>query len=111
MGVLLGKLGSIKEKHTVVKHENSKGMVVYEDFNFSADIYFTFYQIVQYGKEDISIVVSLLEAVNKISHIAVEENLQVLKEFSQYIYDISIDNFTHKFDRELIKKSKYKINI
>ncbi len=111
LGVLLGKLGSIKEKHTVVKHENSKGMVVYEDFNFSADIYFTFYQIVHYGKEDISIVVSLLEAVNKISHIAVEENLQVLKEFSQYIYDISIDNFTHKFDRELIKKSKYKINI
>lgn len=111
LGVLLGKLSSIKENHTVVKHENSKGIVVYEDFNFSEDLYFTFYQIVHYGKEDISIVVSLLETVNKISHIAAEENLEALKEFSQYIYDISIDKFTHKFDKELLKKSKYKINI
>lgn len=111
LGVLLGKLSSIKENHTVVKHENSKGIVVYEDFNFSEDLYFTFYQIVHYGKEDISIVVSLLETVNKISHIAAEENLEALKEFSQYIYDISIDEFTHKFDKELLKKSKYKINI
>ena len=111
LGVLLGKLSSIKENHTVVKNENSKGIVVYEDFNFSEDLYFTIYQIVHYGKEDISIVISLLETVNKISHIAVEENLETLKEFSQYIYDISIDKFTHRFDKELLKKSKYKINI
>lgn len=112
LGVLLGKLSKIKENFTVISHDDCKGIVVYEDFDFETDLYFTFYQIVNYGKTDISVVVSLLETVNKISHITDEEkNLAILKEFSDYIFQVSEENFHHKLDLNLIKKSRYSIEV
>lgn len=111
LGVLLGKLSEIKENYTVIQDENSKGVVIYEDFNFSEDLYFTFYQIVHYGKEDISVVVSLFQTLNRISNVSSEKNLKALRDFSDYVYDISISNFNHKFDQDLIRKSRYSIDI
>ncbi len=112
LGVLLGKLSKIKENYTVIRNDKCKGILVYEDFDFKKDLYFTFYQLVNYGKADISVVVSLLETVNKISDITEEEkNLKILEEFSDYIYHISKENFSHKFDLDLIKKSRYSIQI
>lgn len=111
LAVLLGKLSGIKDNYTVIKHENSEGIVIYEDFNFEEDLYFTFYQLVHYGKEDISVVISILGALNKIAAISEKENYKILEEFSDYVYDVSIDNFEHKFDRDLIKKARYSIEI
>ena len=111
LGVLLSKLSEIKENYTVIQEKNSKGVVIYEDFNFSEDLYFTFYQIVHYGKEDISVVVTLLQTLNRISNIASGNNLKVLRDFSDYVYDVSIENFNHKFDIELINKSRYSIEV
>nr|WP_300004851.1 DUF2254 domain-containing protein [Tissierella sp.] len=111
LGVLLGKLSEIKENYTAIREEDSKGVVIYEDFNFAEDLYFTFYQVVHYGKEDVSVVVSLLQTLNRIGNIASENNLEILRDFSNYVYDISIDNFKHKFDIDLINRSRYSIDV
>lgn len=111
LGVLVGKLSSIEDSYTVIEEEDFKGIIVYEDFEFSDELYLTFYQIVNYGKKDISVVVAIFEALNRIGSIAKEKNLETLKEFSDYVYDASIDNFSHSFDRKLIKKYRYSIEI
>ncbi|MGO1470108.1 MAG: DUF2254 domain-containing protein [Tissierella sp.] len=111
LSVLLGKLSRIKDNYTVIKHEGSKGILIYEDFNFREDLYFTFYQIVYYGKKDISVLIAIFEALNKIGLVSQKENLEILKEFSDYVYDVSIGNFDHKFDQDLIEKSRYRIEI
>ena len=111
LGVLLGKLSRISGSYTVIRDEESEGVVIYEDFNFSEDLYFTFYQIAHYGKEDVSVVVSLLRAINRISNISDRENIKILKEFSDYVYDISKDNFSHRLDMDLLRKARYSIDI
>ena len=106
LGVLLGKLGEIEDRFTIVKEENSKSKIVFEDFYFSEDLYFTFYQIIHYGKEDISIVLAILNALRTIKISSSSKNYDIIKEFADYIYYTSINNFSHKFDIEMIKKTQ-----
>lgn len=106
LGVLLGKLGEIKGRYTVIKDENSKSQIVYEDFHFREDLYFAFYQIVHYGKKDISVVLALLNALKIISMSASSEKVAEIKDFGDYVYQNSINNFSHMFDIEMIKKAQ-----
>lgn len=109
LGVLLGKLGEIDGKYTVIKEENSKGEIIYEDFNFKEDIYYSFYQILQYGKKDISVLLALFDALIGISLNVKDNRLRIIREFKEYIYDSSIENFKHKFDIELLEEKMDKI--
>ncbi len=109
IAVLLSKLGEIQGKYTVIKEESSKGIVIYEDFNFKEDIYSSFYQIVSYAKNDISVVEALFDALNGISFSVEGINLNIVREFGDYVYTSSIENFTHKYDIELLEKKKSRI--
>ena len=105
LGVLLSELGEIKGRYTVIEAENSKSQIIYEDFNFSEDLYATFHQIVHYGKKDISVVLAIFNALNTISISASSEKADVIKDFRDYVYQNSIDNFSHQFDIEILKKA------
>ena len=105
IAVLLSKLGEIQGKYTVIKEESSKGIVIY----FKEDIYSSFYQIVSYAKNDISVVEALFDALNGISFSVEGINLNIVREFGDYVYTSSIENFTHKYDIELLEKKKSRI--
>lgn len=102
LGVLLSRLGEIKGKYVVITKDNSKSEIIYQDFNFNEDLYFTFYQIVHYGKHDISIVLALLNALKTIKLSSSIDKKVAIDEFTDYIYINSIDNFTHKLDIEIL---------
>ena len=106
LGVLLSKLSEIPGRYTVIKDEDSQAEVVYEDFHFKEDLYFTFYQIVHYGKEDISIVLAIFNALKTISLSASKEKQNAIKGFSDYLYENSISNFSHQFDLEFLNKAR-----
>ncbi len=106
IGVLLSKLGEIKGRYTVIKDENSKSEVVYEDFHFKEDLYFSFYQIVHYGKQDISVILAIFNALKTISRSSSSEKISIIKEFGDYIYDNSINNFSHKLDIDILVKAR-----
>lgn len=106
LGVLFSKLGEIKGRYTVIKNEGSLAEVIYQDFNFKDDLYFTFYQIVHYGKEDISVMLALLNALQVISRSSTDDKREDIEEFADYIYQNSISNFTHKLDLEIFQKAK-----
>lgn len=109
LGVLLGRLGEIEGKYTVIKEKSSKGVVIYEDFNFKEDIYFSFHQIIHYGKKDIFVILALFEALRGISLTVEGKKLNIIREFKEYIYENTIDNFKHKFDIELLEDIKNSI--
>ena len=108
IGVLLSKLGEIEGKYTVIKEEGSKAVVIYEDFNFKEDIYLSFYQILHYGKEDISVIAAMFDALKGMSLSVEGKNLNTIREFKDYIYTSRKDNFHHKFDREFLEMKKDK---
>lgn len=109
LGVLLSKLGEIEGDYTVVKEEDSKAVAIYEDFNFKEDIYLTFYQILHYGKGDISVVAALYDALEGMSLCVEGKSLNIIKQFKDYIYETSKDNFQHKFDLEFLERKRNKI--
>ena len=109
LGVLLSKLGEIEGDYTVVKEEDSKAQAIYEDFNFKEDIYLSFYQILHYGKADISVVAALYDALEGMSLCVEGKSLNIIRQFKDYIYETSKDNFQHKFDIEFLEKKRNKI--
>lgn len=102
LGVLLSRLGEITGKYIMIKKDNSKSKIIYQDFNFNEDLYFTFYQIVNYGKHDISIVLAILNALKTINLSSSADKKPAIEEFSQYIYTNSIHNFTHPLDLNIL---------
>lgn len=109
LGVILSNISEIEDRYTLIKDEESKSQIIYEEFHFEEDLYFTFYQVVHYGKEDISIVVAIFNALKTINRSSSPEKEITIKEFADYVYQSSINNFSHKFDLEMIKKAKSSI--
>ena len=109
LGVLLSKLSEIRGKHTIIKDKNSRSIIIYQDFHFREDLYFTFYQVIHYGKEDISIVLAIFNALKTIKRSSSSEKINGIREFADYVYQNSISNFTHKFDIEMLNKAKESI--
>lgn len=106
LGVLLSKLSEIKGRYTIIKDESSKSQVIYEDFHFREDLYLTFYQIVHYGNEDISVILAIFNALKIISRSASDEKTSIIKEFSNYVYNSCINNFNLKLDIKMLKDAK-----
>jgi len=104
LGVLLSKLAGIDGQYTIIQLNESKAKIIYESLDFGKDIYYTFHQIVHYGKGDISIVLSLFEALEIIGRKASLHNWIAVKEFAEYIYFNCISEYSHKMDIDLIKE-------
>ena len=87
LGVILGRIGESEGKYSSIQFEDCKGRLIYEDFNFEKDLYDTFYQIIHYGKSDLSIVLALFEGLKIIMHNCSEQSLRGTKKFAEYIFD------------------------
>jgi len=106
LGVLLGKLAGIDGHCTLIQSDESKAAIIYESLDFRKDIYYTFHQIIHYGKADISVILSLFEALEIIGRKASLCNQSVVKEFAEYVYSICISKYDHRMDTDLIKEKK-----
>ncbi len=109
LGVLLSKLAGIDGKYTIIQSNDSNAEIIYKGLDFSKDLYYTYYQIIHYGKADISIILSLFEALEIINGKASINNKIVVKEFAEYVYSICISEYEHKIDVDLIKEKRNRI--
>ena len=109
LGVLLAKISDLDGELICIKEDDSKSKIIYKDIDFKHDMYFTFYQIVHYGREDISVIISLFEALEIIARKTILKNIDVVKEFSNYVYDIAIENFENKLDIQILLDKNNKI--
>ena len=103
LGVLLSMMSEESTNVCKRKSEEYNGEIIYPYFNFKEDIYNTFYQIVIYGGEDISVVMAVLKALKNITYYAKGENLEAVEVIKKYGYDKTFDNFKNEMDREKIK--------
>lgn len=109
LGVLLSKIGEIDGEYTIIRREYSKSEVIYKNFNFADDLYYTFYQIVHYGQQDVSVVLAILKALKNIKYASSVNKTVTINKFANYVYENSVDNFTHELDRENLKRVKTSI--
>lgn len=109
LGVLVGKLSESNGGEICIAVDDSSSKIIYKDMDLKKDIYYTFYQIVHYGKEDISVVLALFEALNIVVRKTNFKNINIVKEFSNYIFDSTIESFRNKIDIEILREKNYEI--
>lgn len=87
LGVLLGKLADL-EKGYLARESDKKSAAIYtEIIDFEKEIYFTFYQLVHYGRSDVSVMISMLKSLRFVMEKASSENRSVILNFLDYIWE------------------------
>lgn len=59
--------------------------------------------------KDILVVLAIFNALKTISRNTSSEKVGVIKDFGDYVFENSINKFTHKFDIEMIKRAQEEI--
>ena len=109
LGVILGKISDFEKGYLVFKDDEKEGIAIFEAIDFSKELYFTFYQMIYYGKGDISVVLSILKSLRFIMEKATKENRVITLNFVNYIMDKIEPNLKKGVDYEMIKREREEI--
>lgn len=109
LGVLLGKLADMKKGYLLLESDQQKAAVYLESIDFEKALYFTFYQIVHYGKSDVSVMISLLKALRFAMEKASGENRQVILDFLDYVWKKIDPQLLIGYDLEMLQQEKTEI--
>lgn len=74
INTLLGKLSEIYGNYTIVTSKDKNIKITFEDFNLESDLYHIFYQIIHYGKEDLSVVIAIFETLKTVLRVSHASN-------------------------------------
>ncbi len=109
LGVLLAELSGISNKYVEITKEDNSNKIIFPYFDFSHDLYETFYQIITYGKDDISIVLSIYKALENIIRSASDYNTTIVKEFAHYLESKTVHLYESPTDKNILKNARDKV--
>jgi len=110
IGVLIGMIANIANGYLITEDkEKGRQSVAFKLIDFNNIIYFTFYQIAHYGKEDISVMLSLVKALGYISEKASPENREAVLQFLDYLWDKMAPELKTGYDNEILERERNKI--
>lgn len=85
------------------------GCVFYDFNNFSKDLYESYWQLIHYMKTDISGVVALFDSLLTVAYAAHPKKLSYIKDYSNYLSNLTSPNFTERLDRQNIEERQQRI--
>ena len=109
MGTLLAEAASIEKGYLVIAKEE-KILGAFEVVDFAQVLYHCFYQIIHYGKEDISVMVGLLRALRIVQESASVDNKELLKEFIDFLWEKINPEGKVDFERRWLENERNKLN-
>lgn len=110
IGVLIGMIADLANGYLIIENkEKNRQSVAFELIDFKDILYFTFYQIAHYGKEDVSVMLSLVKALGYISQNASPENQGAVLKFLDYLWDKMAPELKTGYDNEILEHERYKI--
>ncbi|KDR94160.1 Uncharacterized membrane protein [Peptoclostridium litorale DSM 5388] len=106
LGVLLGLISDLENGYIVFEDDEENLKVVFEAIDFEKELYFTFYQIVNYGKCDVSIVLSIFKALRYAMENATDKNKGIIICFADYVWDHIDKSLKKGLDYNVLKYEK-----
>lgn len=95
----------LEKKQKSKEKENTYERSVFYRYNdFAEDLHSGYWQLVFYMQKDISGVHALFEALKTISYAAHLDNLGFIKEYNEYLYNMTSKNFAETFDQNIIER-------
>lgn len=109
LGVLLSKLSGLSSRYIEISKEGHLNKIIIPYFDFSHDLYETFYQLIIYGKNDVSVVLSIYKALENIIRSASPENAEIVKDFVDYVEEKTTHLYESSTDKEVLKNARDKV--
>ncbi|WP_027108196.1 DUF2254 domain-containing protein [Lacticigenium naphthae] len=113
--LLEAKLATLPGKYTISGEVDEEkelddtlrylGCVFYRYNDFAEDLHEGYWQLVFYMQKDISGVNALFDALATIAYSAHPDNVGYIKEYNDYLYNMTSDNFQQPFDQQIIERS------
>lgn len=100
LGRLLGQLGRLKTKPFLLAEEH----VLYCFPPYKKALYKTFYQLSHYGKEDVSVLISILESLKVAAEMGPERHYLELWEIHAYVLEGVDIGALKTFDQEVLQE-------
>lgn len=111
-GVLLSELADLEHGWLIVRKGESQSdpdaqiICAFELIDFEKIVYYSFYQIVHYGRNDISVVLAMIKALGFIMHGAAYSNRQHIMIFLDYIWDKLPEDLKSGHDLVLLEQER-----
>ncbi len=111
LGLALGEVGKLDGNYIIYKDEHGQARVIVPQKRFQEILYSTFYQIIHYGREDISVILSIFDALIMIVENSSKKIKHIVWGFSHYILeDIDLNKLKQLDQKNLQDKlSKLKL--
>lgn len=109
ISLLLVPLSKTSNNHIIVE-ANDNVKISYTSFSFEEDLYYSFNQIINYGREDVDVMYTVLEGLETLYYAAVNENKNVVLNFARDIYNNVISEPRAEFSKERLKYIYDRIN-
>lgn len=104
LGRLLGQLGQLKTGPFLLGGEEKGERVLYRFPTYKNVLYKTFYQIAHYGKEDISVLISIIESLIVAAELVPKRHHEELWDTHGYILEAVDTKGLKSFDRETLQE-------
>ncbi|MGM0844793.1 MAG: DUF2254 domain-containing protein [Bacillota bacterium] len=109
LGVLLGETAGLNDGHLTMIDKDSEQRVRIPFFVFERMLYKSFYQIVHYAEQDISVILALLDALVTIQEEMSEERKEVVFSFHEYILQNIDQEKMQKWDQKFLDEKIEKL--
>lgn len=106
MGVLLGKIAHIEGEFMVYQEEEDYPKVAYEIIEFSQEMRSSYHQILHYGKEDISVMQSMLKSIRFAAEKATGGNRKSIGKYLDHVWEIIEKTHDNDFDLSVLENEK-----
>jgi uncharacterized membrane protein len=100
IGSLLGKIGSIKTGIFIQANGEGENLVKYRFPSYHSILYNVFFQLSHYGKEDISVLYAMTDALRVAAKIAPESRHETIWKMQLYVLEVLKDQTLRSFDHE-----------
>ncbi len=103
LGILFSKISSYEDEFIIFSDDDN--VLIYKEFNFKKDLYFSFYQLIHYAKEDLSVILSIYDALLTIKENASQKNVQAIERFAKYVHQKTAMHFDNEIDMYYYNKA------
>lgn len=111
LGFTLGEVSKLDGEYIIFFDKHTKPRVIVPQKSFQEILYSTFHQIIHYGKDDISVLLAILDALEKIAENSDIKNNKIVWEFSHYILEgVEVEQLK-KLDQEKIKEKLSRLKV
>lgn len=111
IGVLLNSLNHFEEGYIAIKNNEKSGVLLFRSINLAKELHTSFHQLIHYGKTDLSVMLSILEALKHSALKASKKSKIDISMFFEYVWsNLDIDNIS-EYDMEILISAKDELEI